>query len=290
VKHSARKLDRIFLVVVSIRLIAAAPTDAGEWPQIDAQEPVSVADKSEVDQPKPRPVRPPREPSSHGSELSFVLGLGVLPMARYAYDTRVTLAGAHELRYSGGQRAPGVAIFVGSTFTLPGRLRRISVGGAISAGGLDSTSRPVIPSGGTPPFSTEALSSAIQDRYSGRLAWRAAFSPFVEHEIGFLKGSRVRAGYQYWSQFGSYAGSFAASGAANRADYNVHLNLQSHLLRISVNDYIDLEGESDPSQRARRRGGIIRQWGFMAGSNGTIMVFGAIGPFWQIVPRSVRSR
>jgi hypothetical protein len=290
VKRSARKLARIFFVVVSIRLIAAARTDVGEWPQVDGQEPVSVSDKSEVDQQKARPLNPPREPRSQGSELSLVVGLGVLPTARYVYDTRVTPAGAHELRYSGSQRVPGVAVFVGSAFTLPGRLRRITVGGAINGGGLDSTGRPVIPSGATPPFSKEALSSAIEDRYSGRLAWRAAFSSFVEHEIGFFKENRVRAGYQYWSQFGSYAGSFAASGSGDRADYNVHLNMRSHLLRISVNEYLDLQEESEPSHRARRRGGIIRQWGFMVGTHQTIMVFAAMGPFWQIVPHSVRSR
>ena len=289
-KRSARKLDRLFLVVVSIRLLAAAGTDPAEWPQIDGQEPASVSDDSEVGREKPRPVKPPREPRSHELELSFLVGLGVVPMAKYAYDTRVALQGAEELRYTGSQRAPGVAIFVGSAVTLPGRLRRITVGATINAGGFDSANRPVIPSGVSSPFLKDRLAADIRDRYSRRLAWRAAFSPFVEHNIGFFQENRVRVGYQYWNQLGSYTGSFAATGTGYPAEYNVRLNLRSHLVRVSVNDYIDLQDEDEPSRRARRRSGIIQQWGFMVGSHQTIMLFGSMGPFWQLVPHSGRFR
>src|SRR5262245_27539014 len=112
----------------------AAGTHFAEWLQIHGQEPASVSDKREPDQKEPPPLKPPREPRSHGSELSFLVGFGVLPMVRYAYHTRVALAGPDELQYSGGQSAPGLAHFVGSAFNLPGRIRRITEVGSHEEG------------------------------------------------------------------------------------------------------------------------------------------------------------
>jgi hypothetical protein len=290
VRLPARKLDCLFLVAVSIRLMAAPAMGSPEPRGTDGQQPMSTADENtESDQIKPRLVKPPIEPHSRGSELYFLVGLSGM-LASYAYDTRLSLSGGEELRYSGTRRAPGLALFVSSAFTLPGRLRRMTVAATISAGQLDSANRPVIPSDASPPFAKQSLYSAISDRYSGRLAWGAAFSPFVEHDIGFFHENRVRAGYQYWEQSGSYKGSFAASGNGYHGDYSVRLNLRSHFFRISVNDYGDLSDDPEPAQRATRRFGLVQQWGFMLGSHRTVMLFVAMGPFWQIAPQSVRFR
>ena len=277
---SARRRNILILVAVSTRLMAAPAIDS---PVMYGEGPAPVSTASEAsDEEKPSEVKPPREPRSRGSELSFLVGLGGLPTASYKYQTRVTLPSAGEFQYSGRQRAPGIAAFVGAAFTLPRRLRRITLAGTIGVGGVDSTSQPVIPSGMSPPFSKESLDSNIQDRYSKRLPWRAVLSSYVEHDIGVFHDKRIRAGYQFWNQPGMYTGSFAAAGLGASADYNVRLSLQSHLFRISVNDYNDLQDERDRSRRAGRRSGMMQQWGLLLGSHKTIMLFAGIGPFCQI--------
>ena len=282
-KRSASKLAGLFLVALSTRASAAPVMSSPDRPEKEAEGPASVSEESDASDPKkPRPVKPPREPRSRGSEVSFQVGIGLLANASYAYNTRVSQPGAYDLQYAGSQRAPGLALFAGGAFTLPGRFRRITVGGAINAGGPDSKDRPVIPSGASPPFSTQNLYSDIQARYSRRLGWGVAFAPFIEHEIGFFHERRVRAGYQLWSQAGSHTGSFAPNNGAPAANYDVRLNLQAHLIRVSFNEYVAFQEERDPSRRPRRRSGIIEQWGFMVGTHQTVMIFAAIGPFWQV--------
>ncbi len=275
----------LFLVALSLRLFAAPAMNSAQEPGPDAKEPTSVAEKSPPSDTKnPSPVKPSREARARGFELSLVVGLRVLASASYVYDTRVSLPGADPLRYSGRQRSPGLALFAGGALTLPGPLRRITVGGDINAGGPDSKDRPVIPAGVTTPFSKQKLYSDIRARYSNRLGWNAALSPFIEHDVGFFHGARVRAGYQYWAQLGSHTGSFAPEDGSATANYNVRLNLRSHLVRVSVNDYVGLEDDTETSHRSKRRSGMIQQWGVLIGTHQTIMVFAAIGPFWQIAP------
>jgi hypothetical protein len=262
----------------------AAPTMASLLrPEMDGDERASISSGSDApDGEKPNQVKPPREARSRGSELSFLVGIAGLPTGSYGYDTRVTLPDAEKLQYSGRQRAPGFAVFGGGAFTLPQRFRRITVAAAISLAGLDWANRPVIPSDVSPPFSKENLYSDIQSRYSMRPGWRAALSSFIEHDIGFFHEWRVRAGFQYWNQSGSYTGSFA-TGNGNQANYNGTLRLGSHFVRVSANEYVDLQNDPEGSRRARRRSGMIQQWGFLLGSHQTIMLFVATGPFWQIV-------
>jgi hypothetical protein len=257
--------------------------DSLPGPDMDEDERAFASAGSEApDEERTNRVKPPREARSQGSELSFLVGLGVLPTGSYGYNTSVTLPGGEKLQYSGRQQAPGFAFFGGGAFTLPRRLRRITVGATINLAELPWASRPVIPSNVSPPFAKESLYSDIQRRYSMRLGWRAALSSFVEHDIGFFHEKRVRAGYQFWNQSGSYTGSFAATSGGDQANYSGRLSLRSHLLRVSVNEYVDLQDDTEGSGRARRRSGMIQQWGFILGSHKTIMLFVATGPFWQI--------
>jgi hypothetical protein len=283
VKYSTHKLNGLVLVVVCTSLMAAPAMDSLPGPDMDEDERAFVSAGSEApDEEKPSQVKPPRDARSRGSELSFLVGLGGLPTGSYEYDTRVTLPGTGKFQYSGRQRAPGFVFFGSGAFTLPRRLRRITVAATINLGGLAWASRPVIPSSVSPPFSKESLYSDIQGRYSSRPGWGIALSSFVEHDIGFFHEKRVRAGYQFWNQSGSYTGSFAATGSGDPANYNGRLSLRSHLLRVSVNEYVDLQDDTERSGRAKRRSGMIQQWGFMLGSHQTIMLFVATGPFWQI--------
>jgi hypothetical protein len=283
VKLSASTLAGLFLVAISTRVSAAPAVNSPGMPEKEAEGPPSVSEESDASDPdKPRPVKPPREPRSRGSEVSLQVGIGLLANGRYAYVTRVSQPGAYDLQYNGNQRAPGLGIFAGGAFTLPGRFRRITLGGTISAGGPDSKDRPVIPSGASPPFSMQNLNSDIQARYSRRLGWGVALAPFIEHDVGFFHERRVRAGYQFWSQAGSHTGSFPPNNGAPVANYDVRLSLRSHLVRVSVNEYVAFQEERDPSRRPRRRSGIIEQWGFVVGTHQTVMIFAAIGPFWQV--------
>jgi hypothetical protein len=283
VRRSTGKQAGLFLVALSLRLVAAPAVNSPVEPEAEAKPPTSVSEDSAAANPKnPPPVKPSREARSRGFELALLVGLDVLVSASYSYDTRVSLPGVDQLRYGGSQRSPGVALFAGGALTLPGPLRRITVGGGINAGGPDSKDRSVIPAGVPTPFSKQNLYSDIQARYSNRLGWNAALSPFIEHDVGFFHGTRVRAGYQHWAQLGSHTGSFAPTDGSAAANYNVRLNLRSHLVRVSMNDYVALEDDTETSQRSKRRSGMIQQWGVLIGTHQTIMVFAAIGPYWQI--------
>jgi len=285
VRRSTSKHAGLFLVALSVHLVASPAVNSPEEPEAEAKAPTSVSEDSAASDPKnPPPVKPSREARSRGFELSLLVGLDVLASASYAYDTRVSLPCVDQLRYSGRQRSPGLALFAGGALTLPGPLRRITVGASINAGGPDSKDRPVIPAGVPTPFSKQNLYSDIQARYANRLGWKAALSPFIEHDVGFFRGTRVRAGYQHWAQFGSHTGSFAPADGSAVANYNVRLNLRSHLVRVSVNDYVALDDDTETSHRSKRRSGMIQQWGVMIGTHQTIMVFVGIGPFWQIAP------
>jgi hypothetical protein len=283
VRCSTSKQAGLIIGMLSACLMAAPAVKPAKESEADPQGPASVSEESNASDPQnPPPVKPSKEARSQGLELSLFIGLGVMASASYAYDTRVSLPGTDQLRYSGRQRSPGAALFAGGALTLPGPLRRITVGGGINAGGPNSKDRPVIPAGVPTPFSKQNLYSDIQARYSNRLGWNAALSPFIEHAVGFFHGTRVRAGYQHWAQLGSHTGSFAPTDGSAAANYNVRLNLRSHLVRVSMNDYVALEDDTETSQRSKRRSGMIQQWGVLIGTHQTIMVFAAIGPFWQI--------
>ena len=270
------------IVVLSMCLLAAPATNLPKKPEAEAQGSASVSEESAASDPKnSRPLKPPREARTRGSELSLFIGFGFLPSASYAYDTRVSFRGVEQLRYRGRQRAPILALFAGSALTLPGPLRRITVGAGINGGGPDSKDRAVIPAGVSTPFSKRSLYSDLQARYALESGWGAAFSPFIEHDVGSFHRSRVRAGYQYWNQHGAQRGSFVAPDGSSTTNYNVQLNLRSHLFRISMSDFVALEEDTEPSRRSKRRSGMLQQWGITIGTHQTIVVFAAIGPSWQ---------
>jgi hypothetical protein len=275
----------LFLVGLSMKLAAAMPLMPPKEPDAGARAPMSVsADNATSDQKDAPPVTPSREARTQGFQLSLLVGLEVTASASYAYDTSVGLPGVDWLRYNGRQRSPGLALFAGGQLTLPGSLRRITIGADINAGGPDTKDRLVIPAGVSTPFSKSSLYSDIQARYSYRSVWKGAICPFIEHDIGLFHGNRVRAGYQRWDQVGSQSGYFPLTGHSALANYDVRLNLRSHLLRVSVNNYLALKDDTENSHRYKRLSGVIQQWGGMIGTHQTIVIFAAIGPFWQIAP------
>jgi hypothetical protein len=284
VKRFPGKHARFFLVALSMRLLAAPAMNSPQRSEAEAQRSASVSEESAVSEPKnPRPVKPSREARTRGSELSLLIGFSVMPSASYAYDTRVSLPGVTPLRYSGRRRSLALGPFAGGAFTLPGSLRRITLGAGVNPGGPDLRYR-VIPDGASTPFSKQSLYSDIQIRYSFRPGWGAAFSPFIEHDIGFFHGSRVRAGYQYWDQVGAYTGSFVSADGRSMINYNVRLNLRSHFFCISMNDYVASQDDTGTPQRSKRQSGLIQRWGITIGAHQTIVVFAAIGHFWQLAP------
>jgi hypothetical protein len=286
VSDSAHKQVRLLLLGLCLSLeVASAVT--WETPETETEAATSEKDQSDPasDRKQPPPVKPPREPGERGLRVALLIGINVFAWAGYAYETRISLPGEEQLQYRGTEGSPGATLFAGTAVTLPGALRRITLGAGINAGSLYAKQQRVIPTGAATPFSQENLQSDIRVKYANSPAWHSAFSPYIEHNLGSFHGSRVRAGYQYWEQSGSYIGSFAAtSNSRASAGYNVGLTFRSHLARISVNDHIDLEdSDTDPNtpQRSKRQSGMIRQWGVLIGTHRTLIIFGAIGLFWD---------
>jgi hypothetical protein len=267
-----------------MKLSSALALMPPEEPDAD-RAPAAVAVDSAVSDPKdPSSAKPSREALARGLELSMLLGVEATASASYGYNTSVSLPGVDQLRYNGRQRLVGFALFGGGELTLPRSLRRITIGGGINAGGLGTKDRAVIPAGISTPSPKSSLYSHIQTRYSYRPSWQSAFSFFIEHDIGFVHGNRVRGGYQRWDQVGSQTGSFPLTGGSALANYDVRLNLRSHLVRVSMNSYLSSEDDTENSHRSKRRSGLIQQWGGMIGTHRTIVIFAAICPFWQISP------
>jgi hypothetical protein len=269
-----------------LSLGAASAASLSESPESETEEATLDQPGPASDQKHPVPVKPPRKPSARGLQVALLVGIDVRGWAGYSYDTRVSLPDGQQLRYRGTAGAPGVTLSGGGAVTLPGALRRITVGVNIGAGGLNSSTRPVIPAGVSTPFSQVNLQNQIRNKYSYAPGWTSGFSLYIDHDLGFLHESKVRAGYQYWRQMGSYKGTFEPTDRSRApADYDVRLESRSHLIRISVNDYVSLEdpdGNTSTPHRSRRKAGMIRQWGVSIGTHRTIVVFAGIGPFWEI--------
>jgi hypothetical protein len=237
------------------------------------------------DQSHPRPVTPPHRSLEQGFRLAVVAGLNFLPLAGYSYDTRVVLPDGRQLNYAGTQNAPGGTLFLGVAITPRGPFRRLTLGANFNGGGLESWARPVIPNGVSAPFSQQSLGLAIQRKYGYHSAWHPLISPYIEHELRFLFGNRLRIGYQYWRQRGSYSGFFTVSEASQAsAEYNVGLRYSSHLVRLSLDNYTwldDADGDVTGSQRSKRKSGLVQQAGVLAGTHGTVIIFVDIGACWR---------
>jgi hypothetical protein len=294
VKGSPKKRARPLPVGLCMSLCAAAlvmlSSAAWAWPEGSNESTPKVETESGTkdqsgpasDQPRPRKVTPPRGPPEHGVRVALVGGANILTWAEYSYDTHVSMPEGQQLHYAGTQSSPGVTVFAGGAVTLPGALRRVTVGGNLNVGGLDSLRRPVIPGGISTPFFKKNLDAAIQNKYSSKTSWRPSLSPYIEHELGVVSGERFRAGYQYWRQLGSYEGSFPPTeGSQLSAAYNVRFKYSSHLFRFSVNNYLNSDDEdSDAPHSSKRKSGLIRQVGVLAGTHHSIIAFVGIGPFW----------
>jgi hypothetical protein len=245
----------------------------------------AASDRSGSDQKDPAPVKPSKEPKTRGLQLALLLGIDVVAWTGYSYDTRVSLQDGRRFQYLGKAGAPGVMFSFGGAVTLPGALRRITLGASINGGGLNSSRRPVIPAGVSTPFSQVNLQNRIFNKYLYSPGWSPALSFYVDHDLGFLHESRIRAGYQYWRQTGTYTGAFETSDKdRSLAGYDVRLETRSHLIRISVNDlgaFQDPDSNTSTSHRSRRKTGMIRQWGVAIGTHRTVVIFAGIGPFWE---------
>jgi hypothetical protein len=231
----------------------------------------------------PRPIEPPHKPAQPGTRLAITFGLNLFTYGQYGYNTSVTMPDESALSYSGQQSAIGGSLLLGAAVTPPAALRRLTVGFTVNAGGLDSWRHPVIPSGTVTPFSQSNLNAQIQRSAALSYGWRPSVSPYIEHELGFLLASRVRAGYQYWHQSGSYQGSFPLDQSRSTwADYNVRLLHSSHLIRLSINSHTSLDDDADARSTSKKQHpGFLRQAGVLVGTNHTVMVFIGVGPTWS---------
>lgn len=262
------KLLNIAVLAVCASLLAAGTLQAAGPPTPDDPK----------DHP-PRPIEPPHKPVQAGTRLAVVFGLNLFAYGQYAYNTAVTIPGSSALNYAGKQNASGGSFLTGAAITPPGAFRRLTGGFTLNLGGLAAWTHTPIPNGVTTPFSQSNLSTQIQRNAIFGYGWQPAISPYVEHELGFLLESRVRAGYQYWHQQGSYSGSFAVDQPGSAvAGYNVKVVHSSHMLRLSINNHTSLDDESSPSKR--QNPGFLRQGGILVGTNHTVMVFIALGPDW----------
>ena len=242
-----------------------------------------VSSESDVPSDRPRPVEPPHKPIQRGTRLTLLVGLNLLTYGQYGYNTAVTLPDSRTLQYTGKQSSSGGTVFVGTAITPPAAFRRFTIGLTVEVGGLESWTHSVIPNGVTTPFSEDNLNRQIQRSAINGYPWRLSISPYVEHELGFLLASRVRAGYQYWRQSGSIAGVFPVDSTNSAiANYNVHFLHNSHLVRLSINNHTSLDEGTETSQASQKRGtGFVRQAGLLVGTNRTVMLFVGFGPAWS---------
>jgi hypothetical protein len=237
------------------------------------------------DQDHPRRVKPPRTPREQGFRIVITAGLNGFAAASYGYTTRITMPNGQQLHYSGTQRTSGGTLSGGFEITPPGALRRFTAGVSVNGGGLESWALPVTPPNAVTPFSRANLQFAIESTGWNASGWHPAFSPYLEHELGNLLGNRMRLGYQYWNQAGNYKGSFVPTArSATLAEYDVRLNYSAHLVRVSLNNFTNLD-DSDVnfpgSHRSKRRYGLVQQIGILVGTHQTVMIFIGVGPFWS---------
>lgn len=231
----------------------------------------------------PKQVNPPRQPSDTHPRLAIALGVTVLPWTHYNYQTTITLSSGRPLQYSGTGSAPGITVFASPALTLPGPLRRISLGTNLAAGGLYSLSDAVIPPGASAPFSIENLQQTIKAQHSFGQGWHAFVSPYIEHDIVSIRDNKLRLGYQFLTQSGEYSGSFPPNpvGLAT-ASYDVQLRYRVHLIRFSWSNHLYADDYGRGGQPAEHRTGLLRQMGVCAGTHGTVQIFFAIGPIWDL--------
>jgi hypothetical protein len=232
----------------------------------------------------PPPLKPPHKPVQHDTQVALVLGFNLFSYGQYAYKSAITMPNGSTFNYAGKQSAAGGTVLFGVAVRPPAALRRFTLGFTLDAGGLNAWSHPVIPSGVQTPFSQGNLDAQIRRGAALSYGWRPVFSPYIEHDLAFLWASRIRAGYQYWHQSGTYQGSFPPdqSRSSPWADYNVQLSHSSHLIRLSINNQMSFEDDSDPNSPPPKRNiGFLRQAGLLIGTNRTVMIFVGLGPAWN---------
>jgi hypothetical protein len=271
---------RLDLVIAILFIPFSAAAQVGQ-----NQPPVTVRSTAEPQRKHPRRIKPPRTPRDHGLRIALTAGMNSLVAGGYNYTTQIIMPDGQQLQYTGTQTAPGGSMSAGIEITPPGILRRFTAGLSVNGGGFESWARPVTPSNAPTPFSLLNLQLAIQSTIFTGSGWRADFSPYVEHELGNLLGSRMRLGYQYWAQTGGYKGYFfPIPGSRIAAEYDVRLNYSSHLVRLTFNNFTNLD-DSDVnfpgSHRSKRRYGLLQQIGILGGTHRSFMIFFAVGPFWS---------
>src|SRR3954451_11058872 len=148
-------------LAAGIELPAPAP-EANERSLAESESSGADQGGSAADRKDHPAVKPSREPSAQGCRAAFLIGVNFLAWGDYTYDTRVTLAGAEQLQYRGRQGSLGGAFFLDPVLTLPGALRRITVGANMSWGGVNWRERSLIPAGLITPFSQRNLLADIQ--------------------------------------------------------------------------------------------------------------------------------
>jgi hypothetical protein len=233
---------------------------------------------------KPHEVKPPRQAEDQHLKLALALGVTVLPYIDYTYQTSVTTAGGRApLAYSGAGAAPGLTAFAGPELTLPGPLRRITLGTNFFAGGLYTLGDAVIPSGTLTPFSTQALQQTIKLQHSFGEGWHAYLTPYIEHDIVTIRDNKLRLGYQYSTQSGSYSGLFPPNGIGiATADYAVRMKYEANLIRFSWSNFLYGDDYGRGGSPNEHRTGLLRQMGISAGTHKTVEIFFAIGPVWDL--------
>ena len=240
----------------------------------DLAAPISAQPAETSSKRQPSEVKPPREPENQRIRLGLTIGIDVLPWVDYSYRTTV-LANGREYQYTGKGGAPGIALSASAAVTLPGKLRRLTVGGVIQGGGLYTVNQAVAPADASVPFSTQNLQQAIRAQHPFGEGWHTSVSPYIEHDIATMGDNKLRLGYQYLTQTGSYDGLFYQSKLGGvTAAYDVQLQYQSHLVRFSWTNYVGSAGG--------HKTGLLRQMGICAGTNKTILIFFAIGPLWTL--------
>jgi hypothetical protein len=226
------------------------------------------------------PIEPPRAPLDQG-RLAIV-GSFSLPFGAYTYETTVEMAGRNVYRGVGSQRSVGLRFDLGGEVSLPGPLRRLTVGGLVGEQGYLTDNAQVVPvAQASLPFSVAnlktAVDAALDDKRQRLLTeWSLGISFYVEHDVWIVRAPRstlrLRAGYQHRRQQTSGVdGSFAASRTADGRFTTTFTSPAIHMLRLSL----------DALDNGARKGPLM-QYSVLLGQQRTIVVSMAVGGFLRV--------
>jgi hypothetical protein len=289
--------------VAAVALVALFALGAASGPDASAQ-PISpsaatdsaIEDTGDAIQPQPPRRTPPRPRPLELPKVSLDDRLRISVLAgvrfgatRWNYDSAFSTSGRSIAGFEGARWTQTAALTATVGLTLPGVLRRITVGTSLGVGGPALYERAPIPDDAAVPFDRDAFFRAFTPTEQSEPAWNAGLpnalevSPYVMHDILVFhedgENIRVRLGYQHTRLDFSRTGMFDTRDGTRTVamQFDARFRNEARLARVAVN-----------LTDSRGRGGYEVELGIAAGTKRTFIFFMNFGGFVRVgklVPR-----